>query len=67
MEPCTNDNTVPPEASAAEALARMSRTGQRRLMVVDEGRLLGVIAMADLVKYLALKVELEGAPANQTG
>jgi CBS domain-containing protein len=60
MQPCSADNTIGPDADAVEALSRMSRTGQSRLMVVEEGRLLGIIALKDLLKFLALKVELEG-------
>ena len=63
MQPCTGENTVGPDADAVEALARMSRTGRSRLMVVEDGRLLGIIALKDLLKFLALKVELEGRPA----
>ena len=62
MEPPGADNTVGPDTDATEALSRMSTTGRSRLMVVDEGRLLGTIALKDLLKYLALKVELEGQP-----
>lgn len=63
MQACSTDNTVGPDADALEALSRMSRTGQSRLMVVENGRLLGVVALENLLKFLALKVELEG---NQT-
>ena len=28
-------------------------------MVVDEGRLVGIIALKDMLKFLSLKVELE--------
>lgn len=61
MQPCSADNTVGPDTEAVEALSRMSRTGQSRLMVVEDGRLLGIIALEDLLKFLALKVELEGS------
>ena len=60
MQPCSDDNTIAPDADAVEALARMSRTGSSRLMVAEEGRLLGTVAMKDLLQFLALKVELEG-------
>jgi Zn-dependent protease/predicted transcriptional regulator len=60
MESCTPDNTIGPDTDAVEALSRMSRTGQSRLMVVEEGRLLGIVTLKDLLGFLALKVELEG-------
>lgn len=64
MQPCSADNTVGPGTAASEALARMSRTGQSRLMVVQEEQLLGTIALKDLLEFLALKVELEGNPPS---
>ena len=60
IEPCSDDNTVDPDGDAAQALARMSRTGQNRLLVAREGKLLGVLVLEDLLRFLALKSELEG-------
>ena len=37
----------------------MNQNGLSRLMVVDEGRLVGIIALKDMLKFLSLKVELE--------
>jgi CBS domain-containing protein len=38
----------------------MNRTGSSRLMVVDHGgRLVGMVAMRDLMRFLALKLDLE--------
>ncbi len=58
-EPCSAENTIEPEADATVALARMSRSGVSRLMVVDEGNLVGVITLKDLLGFISLKVELE--------
>jgi Zn-dependent protease len=60
MRPCSTDNTITPDTDAAAALTKMSRTGLSRLMVVDHGRLLAIVALKDLVDFLALKLELEG-------
>ncbi len=60
LEPCSPDNTVAPDTDAMEALARMSRSGASRLMVVEDGRLAGILTLKDMLKFLALKVELEG-------
>ncbi len=57
---CSQENTVRPDADAMHALAQMSRSGVSRLMVVDDGRLVGVLALKDLLGFLSLKVELEG-------
>jgi Zn-dependent protease len=58
-EPVSEKNTIGPDEDAVEALTRMSRTGSTRLMVVEEGRLVGVLALRDLLEFLALKLELE--------
>lgn len=60
IEPCSPDNTVSPNDDAMKALAKMSRSGASRLMVVDGERLMGILALKDLLKFLALKIELEG-------
>ena len=67
MQPCSIDTTVGPDASAAEAMARMSRTGRSRLMVIEGDQLLGTIALKDLLEFLALKVELEGHQQTPNG
>jgi Zn-dependent protease len=61
VEGCSAENSVGPDADAMEALARMSRTGVSRLMVVDGDRLLGILALKDLLKFFSLKMELEEA------
>lgn len=56
---CTDENTIAPDADAMGALATMSRAGLSRLMVVDEGRLVGVLTLKDLLDFFSLKIELE--------
>ncbi len=58
-DPCGPDNTVHPDADAMQALAMMKRTGQPRLMVVEDGSLVGVVTLKDLLEFFALKLELE--------
>jgi Zn-dependent protease/predicted transcriptional regulator len=65
--PCSELNTIGPHHDATEALSRMSRTGLSRLMVVDKGHLVGIITLKDLLRFLALKVELEGPDRRLTG
>lgn len=50
---------VTPETGALQTLSRMRQTGQSRLLVVEDGRLAGVISVRDLLDFLALKLELE--------
>jgi CBS domain-containing protein len=45
----------------------MSRSGTSRLMVVENERLVGIITLKDLLRFLALKVELEDGKPNLTG
>jgi predicted transcriptional regulator len=57
--PCNRQNTIRPDAEAVEALSTMSHANVSRLMVVDHGRLLGVVALKDLMNFLSRKLELE--------
>ena len=56
---CSPENTIEPQADAMKALSLMNRTGNSRLMVVENKRLVGIITLKDLLKLLSLKVELE--------
>jgi CBS domain-containing protein len=60
VEPCTGGNTVTSSTDAMQALAMMNRSGNSRLMVVDGGRLMGIITLKDLLRFFALKMDLEG-------
>jgi len=60
MIPMDRANTIGPEADAIRALSLMQSTGNSRLMVVQDGRLVGIISLKDLLKFFALKVDLEG-------
>ncbi len=57
--PCSAENTISPQSSAVKALSIMSQTGNSRLMVVDAGRLVGIITLKDMLKFLDLKMNLE--------
>ena len=46
-------------ASVYNALARMNKTQASRLMVTKNDQLVGIVSLKDLLKFLALKVELE--------
>jgi len=58
-EKCSDENTIEPETDAVKALARMHRNSAGRLMEVKDGRLLGIIALKDLLNFLSMKIELE--------
>ncbi len=57
---CSPENTISPDQDVTEALSSMHRTQSSRLMVVEDGRLVGVLALKDLLEFLSLKVDLEG-------
>lgn len=59
LVPCAEDNTVTPATDAVKALAIMRRSGNSRLLVVDDGRLVGIISLKDLLAFLGLKIDLE--------
>jgi CBS domain-containing protein len=52
--------TISANAGALEALEKMQRTGSSRLLVTDGERLLGMIGLKDVLRFLDLKLELEG-------
>jgi Zn-dependent protease/predicted transcriptional regulator len=56
---CSEENTITPDTDAVKALALMSRTGTSRLMVTEGGRLVGVVSLKDMLKFLSLHVELD--------
>jgi Zn-dependent protease/CBS domain-containing protein len=58
--PCNETNTIPVNSDTMKALSMMHNTGASRMMVVDNGRLVGVLALKDLISFLALKLEIEG-------
>lgn len=51
--------TVKPEDAVLAALSLMTRRRVRHLPVLDEGRLVGVVSIGDLVKYRIDKIEAE--------
>lgn len=57
-EPCSEENTVEPDADAMKVLGRMSTSSRSRLLVVDQGRLLGIITLKDLAGFLSVHMEL---------
>ncbi len=58
-EACSSENAVAPDTDAMKALGLMSKTGRGRLLVVEGGELLGIVALKDLINFLNLKLDLE--------
>jgi len=59
MAPPTGENTVKADTDTLAALKLMNTTGKSRLMVAEGSRLVGIITLKDLLKFLTLKMELE--------
>ena len=57
---CSLDNTAAPDEDVIQVMARMNRTGQSRMMVVENGELKGIISLKDIMAYLSARMELEG-------
>jgi Zn-dependent protease/CBS domain-containing protein len=57
---CSAENTIEPDADAIQALSAMRRNNASRLIVVENDRLVGIIALKDMLEFLYLKVELDG-------
>jgi Zn-dependent protease/CBS domain-containing protein len=57
---CDAGNTVASSDDATTALSKMHQNGHSRLMVVDDGKLAGIISLKDLLRFLSLKLDLEG-------
>jgi predicted transcriptional regulator len=51
--------SISPDADALHALSQMQRTGLSRLLVVDGERLVGIVSLKDLMRFLNMKLELE--------
>jgi CBS domain-containing protein len=52
--------TVAPDLPAKAALDLMRKVGHSRLLVVDDGRLVGLLTLKDLLDTLTLKMSIEG-------
>jgi len=52
--------SISPQIDALHALAKMRSTGVSRLLVVEDGHLVGIVSLKDLLRFLDLKLQLEG-------
>jgi len=60
LTPLSDQNTIASDTDVMQALSLMNRTGNSRLLVMDHNRLVGIVALKDILKFLSLKLDLEG-------
>lgn len=58
--PCTAQTCIEAGEDAMHALSLMQRSGNSRLLVTEGGRLVGILALKDIMTLLALRMDLEG-------
>jgi Zn-dependent protease len=66
MVACGVDEIIGPDADALVALAQMRRAGRTRLWVVQQGRLIGVLSLRDMLDLLSVRLAL-GVGEPQAG
>jgi CBS domain-containing protein len=59
MNPCSSENTIQADSDAAKALSKMNQTGESRLLVMEGDRLVGILVLKDLLRLVALRMDLE--------
>ena len=60
MKQCSLENTVGSDDDVVKVLGRMNQTGLSRMMVVENGALMGIISLKDIMSFLSARMELEG-------
>jgi Zn-dependent protease/CBS domain-containing protein len=56
---CSEKNTIGPDEDAMQALSIMRKNRASRLMVAEDGKLIGMISLKDMMGLLSLKIDLE--------
>jgi Zn-dependent protease/predicted transcriptional regulator len=59
MQPCSAATAITPDADAMEVLTTMTRTRNSRYLVLEGDRLVGVLSLKDMLKFLSVKLDLE--------
>jgi Zn-dependent protease/CBS domain-containing protein len=60
MERNIDGLTITPQTDALRALRQMQQSGSTRLLVMEDGRLAGIVSLRDLMDFLNLKLSMEG-------
>jgi Zn-dependent protease/CBS domain-containing protein len=67
MEDCSEQNTVDPGIDAASALTHMLRSRMPRVLVAKANHLAGVVSQSDILRFLAIRMNLEGETGGTLG
>jgi len=59
LKSCAVNTVVQPDEDPLKVLSTMSRSGNTRLLVVENDRLVGIVTLKDLLRFLSLKLDLE--------
>lgn len=59
LDRCGPENTIDADTDTVRALSRMRQTGRSRLLVIDRGDLVGIITLKDIMRLLALRMDLD--------
>ncbi len=62
-----SSNSIAPDMATEDVFKLMASTGQRKLLVTKDARLLGVLTLADLMNYLSIRQGLGIRPKNGAG
>lgn len=61
LDRCTPENSIAIDTDASKILTLMRQNNKSRLMVVENGRLVGVVTLKDMLEYLSMKLDLDRA------
>ncbi len=59
LTPLKDAMLIEQEASLADALVKMSREGEERLLVMSNGQLLGMVTKTGLLRFIQIRQVLE--------
>ena len=55
----SDSNSIALDTEASQALEQIKKTGNSRLLVVDDGAIEGIVTLRDMMDFLALKLDIE--------
>ncbi|MEJ2009935.1 MAG: site-2 protease family protein [Acidobacteriota bacterium] len=64
MRPFCPEDSVTPDTDSIQALTMMRKSQNSRLMVVEDGRLVAVLTLKDLLDFLSAKLEMESGSSH---